>query len=114
MSGLHVPVLRMWRRLLRRPVSALAVIALTVIWAPFSFGMSAASASTGTLAGGFEIDGNIAAGDLQPTSGLDWASSTVGTQPKVTDPVTPDETLVFAQGCKTNDDPLDWHVSSTA
>jgi uncharacterized repeat protein (TIGR01451 family) len=101
---------RLSRRLGRSPHLITAAI-LTFVAVPAYFATSA-GASTGTLFGGFEIDGTIVNGDLTPVSGLDWDSGVVGTQPIRTDPIGGADTSVFT-GSK-EDAPLGWRLKANA
>jgi uncharacterized repeat protein (TIGR01451 family) len=99
---------RLSRRLRRSP--HLITAAVLVFGAVPTYFAVSASASSGTLFGGFEIDGTIVAGDLTPTAGDDWGS--VGGQPVATDPIGGLDTSVFS-GSK-EDAPLGWRLKTTA
>jgi len=98
------------RRSLATICSIFAIVASVVPWTL----ATSASASTGTLFGGFEIDGTLVSGDLNPPpTGIDWSDSgTVGTQPVKTDPIGGADNSVFS-GSKESQ-PAGWDLKTNA
>src|SRR5947199_8784520 len=108
-------MVRVTRNLTRKSMALLTSLLLVLFWVPGLIAATSASASTGTLVGGFEIDGDLTAGNLSPTAGLDWNSATLpDTQPAGRDPIGSVDTTVYSNGTQDSDPVTGWNVNSSA
>ena len=108
-------MVRQTLHLTRKSMALLTSLLLVLFWVPGLIVAAPAFASTGSLVGGFEIDGNLVAGDLVPTAGLDWNSASLpDSQPTGRDPVGASDTTVYSNGTQDSDPVTGWNVNSSA